>query len=227
MAIRLLALETSGLVGSIALTEDDRVLRHVTLDSARRTTQTLAPAIQQHLAELAWTPRDLHVIAVTIGPGSFTGLRIGIVTAKVLAYATGAALVGVDTLAVIAAQAPATGEERLDTVLDAQRRQLFVARWRRVPPESWAAGGATVIADQDAWRQQLTPGQLVSGPGLSCLKVPIPENVRIAASDSWLPQAPTVAKLGLSRFESGERDDPWTLTPAYIRPSAAEEKAAG
>lgn len=225
MPVRLLALETSGLVGSLALAVDDRVLTHVTLDARRRTTEALTPAIQQQLAAVGWTPRDLNVIAVTRGPGSFTGLRIGLVTAKVLAYATGAALVGIDTHAAIAEQVPADAEQ-LDTVLDAQRQQLFVARWRRDRDDRWQPTDATQIVDATRWIEQLVLGQIVSGPGLVRISAQLPSSVRVAPPESWAPTAATIATLGWRSFIAGQRDDPWTLAPTYMRPSAAEEKAA-
>ena len=75
------------------------------LDPARRSARTLAPGIRHLLADAGWTPRDVALVAVSIGPGSFTGLRLGVMTAKAFAYAVGAPVLGIGTLEVIAAHA--------------------------------------------------------------------------------------------------------------------------
>ena len=102
MAMRVLAIETVGMTGSVAVLSGDEVLVERRLDTERRSAQTLAPAIQDLLAEVGWRPADLELVAVAQGPGSFTGLRIGITTAKGLAYVLGCRLLGVNTLRAIA-----------------------------------------------------------------------------------------------------------------------------
>ena len=101
-----LALETSALAGSVALFHGDRLLVQRELDSTRRSAQTLAPALAELLAAAGLTPRDVRLVATTVGPGSFTGLRVGVTTAKTFAYAVGAEVLGLNTLEVIAAQTP-------------------------------------------------------------------------------------------------------------------------
>src|SRR6516225_1540671 len=103
---RLLIVETSGRVGQVALALGDRLLRERRLDETRRHARDLAPAVAELLNAESWTPRDVHGVVVGHGPGSYTGLRVGIMAAKVFAYATGAALIAVDTFAAIALQAP-------------------------------------------------------------------------------------------------------------------------
>jgi len=96
--MRTIALETSSSSGSIALFEADRLVAESDLGAwelgrGQRTAQSLAPALQSILRQATWKPRDVELIAVTDGPGSFTGLRAGVTTAKVFAYATGAEVV--------------------------------------------------------------------------------------------------------------------------------------
>src|SRR5205085_12703284 len=97
-----LALETSELAGSVALLNGDQVVQHVALDPTRRSAKWLAPAIDQILENAGRTPRDLQLIAVTTGPGSFTVLCVGVTTAKTFAYAVGCPVTGVNTLIAIA-----------------------------------------------------------------------------------------------------------------------------
>src|SRR5206468_351809 len=86
---RLLILETSSQAGQVALAAGERLLGVRRLDEARRHARDLAPAVRELLVEQGWRPRDLHGVVVSRGPGSYTGLRVGIMSAKALAYATG------------------------------------------------------------------------------------------------------------------------------------------
>src|SRR5437773_12166637 len=104
--MRVLALETSGTAGSVAVLDDEQLLTAVALDPAQRTARTLAPAIRDVLKHVGWAPTDVQLVAVTAGPGSFTGLRLGVTTAKTFAYAAGCEVLGVNTLEVIAGRAP-------------------------------------------------------------------------------------------------------------------------
>jgi len=89
-AVRILALETTEMAGSLAAMHDGKLLAELELDPRQRTAQSLAPGMKTLLAKVAWRPADVELVAVTIGPGSFTGLRLGITTAKTFAYALGA-----------------------------------------------------------------------------------------------------------------------------------------
>src|SRR5687768_2419931 len=102
-----LSIETSGTGGSIALVDDRACLAERSLSQAgRRHARTLVFELKQLLAEREVAPGDLGAVAVSIGPGSFTGLRVGVVCAKTLAYAVSTKLVAVDTFLAIAAQSP-------------------------------------------------------------------------------------------------------------------------
>jgi tRNA threonylcarbamoyladenosine biosynthesis protein TsaB len=226
--LHVLALETSGRVGSIALIEADgdsaRVLREVWLSPGERTARSLLPGIDALLRQYAWRPADVELIATTTGPGSFTGLRIGVVAAKTLAYATGAKLVGVHTLAAIAAGAGATAAQ-LWTVLDAQRQELFVASFDTRRPIADQATPTTEILSIDAWLARLSPGDAVAGPPLAKCRDRLPEGVAILDEAKWSPAAAFTGQLAVELFHCGATVDPLALVPNYFRKSAAEEKS--
>ena len=223
---RILAIETVGRTGSIALAENERLVVQHVLSSEQRMTQNLAPGIRDLLAANGWQPGEVELVAVAIGPGSFTGLRCGVTTAKVLAYATGADVVGIDALAALAQQAPEDCQQ-LETVLDAQRKQLFAATHGRDEDGLMQLRGATEIVDAEAWLASLKPGQVVAGPVLDKLKPRLPEGVVALPEQYWHPRAAGVAALAWRRYQAGQRDDVWQLVPDYVRPSAAEEKRSG
>lgn len=221
--MRTLALETSSSTGSIAALEGDRVVAEVNLGQVQRTAQSLAPALQSILQEAKWEPRDVQLIAVTDGPGSFTGLRAGVTSAKVFAYVTGAEVVAINTLEVIAAQSN-IASDRLWVVMDAQRQQVFVAQFAitdAAPPRPVLA---TQIVDNDAWLDCLASGDSVSGTGLASLAKRLPHEVQVIAPEAWVPQAITLGRLAFAKYQAGERADYWKLVPQYFRKSAAEEK---
>lgn len=101
--MKILAIDTACNLARVALTEDGKLCKEITVDDKRRHSVKLLPAIETLLAQCGTEPKDLDLIAVTKGPGSFTGLRIGVVTAKTMAYALHIPLVGVNTLDAIAA----------------------------------------------------------------------------------------------------------------------------
>jgi tRNA threonylcarbamoyladenosine biosynthesis protein TsaB len=234
--MRLLALETSGRLGSISLVESRNgttaVLAESDLPAGERSARTLLPAVHDALADQGWRPADIDLIAVTTGPGSFTGLRIGVVAAKTLAYALGAKLVGVHTLVAIAENASTDAgvdsppPARLWTVLDAQRQELFAASFDLTQPVIDQAQPATKIIAIDAWLERLRRGDAVAGPPLAKLASRLPDGVAAVPHDLWPPSAAATGRLGFALFQRGVAIEPLELVPHYYRRSAAEEKAA-
>ncbi len=102
--MRIISWETTGTAGSVAALIDDRVLLERYLPDEQRSAQSLAPSIDALLAEVGWRPAEVELIATAVGPGSFTGLRVGVTTAKMFAYAVNCPLIGVNTLEAIAAR---------------------------------------------------------------------------------------------------------------------------
>jgi tRNA threonylcarbamoyladenosine biosynthesis protein TsaB len=226
--VKILALETTGLSGGIAALEGDVLLNSLDLTTGQRSAQSLAPGIAELLRRVGWTVRDVELIAVTAGPGSFTGVRVGVTTAKTLAYATGAAVLGVDTLEVMAAQSP-LGEREIWSVFDAQRGEWFAAKYARQSESDSLVLRLAVphaIVGGAAWLGSLPEGSFITGQGLAKLRSPAPANVRLAEPPLWQPRAETVGRLACRKHQAGERGDLWALVPNYLRVSAAEEKLA-
>jgi tRNA threonylcarbamoyladenosine biosynthesis protein TsaB len=167
------------------------------------------------------------LVAVTIGPGSFTGLRIGVTTAKTFAYAVGAQVLGLNTLEVVASRAPAdVPGEILAVALDAQRGEVFAAGFCRGETGTWQLLAETAIVKRADWLASLPSGCLVSGPVLDQLAAEVPAGRTCIAGAFWQPTAAAVGQLAAARFRNGKGDDPMGLVPLYLRRSAAEEKAA-
>src|SRR5437016_3375486 len=131
-----LAIETSGSVGSVAVLESTRVLGEQSLALGRQHGQSLVPTIRQLLSDCGKRARDCDLVAVSIGPGSFTGLRVGVVCAKTLAYAADCRLAAVDTLHAIACNSP-PDVSTVEVLCDAHRGDLFTGRYTRNATGGW------------------------------------------------------------------------------------------
>jgi tRNA threonylcarbamoyladenosine biosynthesis protein TsaB len=221
--LRILALETSGLSGSVAACEGGKLLAERALAAGQRSAQSLAPTLRQLLIEVGWRSADVQLVAVTVGPGSFTGLRVGVTTAKTFAYAVGANILAVDTLEVIAAQAPAEAS-RVSVVLDAQRQELFAAEFGARESFGRPIFQPAQIVPREAWLDSLAADRWVSGPVLEKFAERLPAGVHPVAKELWYPRAATVGLLAGRAYDRGQRDDLWQLVPKYLRRSAAEEK---
>jgi tRNA threonylcarbamoyladenosine biosynthesis protein TsaB len=221
----ILGIETSGPHGSIAVCRDEECLAEVELEDApRRHAQTLVSQIGDTFGRLSLKIADLDAVAVSIGPGSFTGLRVGVVCAKTLAYAIGCQLVAVDTLETIAANSP-PDVVSVDVIADAQRGDLFVANYRRNANVAWDRDQAPRIVRADEWFLALTERDVVSGPGLKVSQTAGTTVWRSLPESAWTPTARKAAQIGARRTRLGLTADIATLEPFYVRRSAAEEKA--
>lgn len=166
---------------------------------------------------------QVDVVAVSVGPGSFTGLRVGVVAAKTLAYATGCKLVGINTLAAIAANTMASESHKtVYSVVDAQRGQLFVARFHA--DQRWAPTmeGDVKIVDRSELAQ-IAQGHPVVGPGLQKMEDEL-DALTTVDRRFWSCSSECIARAALPRIEADSFDDLWSLKPMYYRASSAEEK---
>ncbi len=225
VAVKILALETTEAVGTVAACDNDKLLLELKLDAKMRSARSLAPGIKRLLEEVSWQPGEVELLGATVGPGSFTGLRVGIVTAKTFAHAVGAKIIGIDTLEAIASGLPPEIDE-VSVAVDAQRGQVVAGCFHREQDGHFAVAKPAKLLDADTWLGDLPSGSWVSGPTLLKLGDRLPNGVRAVDPMYWAPGAAQVALLSQRHHKAGKRDDVWTLTPRYSRPSAAEEKWA-
>jgi tRNA threonylcarbamoyladenosine biosynthesis protein TsaB len=230
--LRILAIETSGAAGSVAALSHEgqssgNLLAELRLSPSQRGAQALAPALVELLRQAGWKPRDVQLVAVSVGPGSFTALRVGVTTAKTFAYAVSAEVLALDTLEVIAAQVDVSANQLIATAIDAQRGDVYAGGFRRLEPYKLERVQPSGIVAADKWIEGLSADTVASGPALEKLAAKLPAAIRVAPQPLWLPSAETVARLAAIKYAAGQRDDVWALVPHYLRASAAEEKAGG
>ena len=232
MNLLTLGVETSGMIGAVALRRAGETVESVSLQQAgRRHAQTLVAEVDALLRRAGVTSQQLEVVSVSIGPGSFTGLRVGVVFAKTLAYAIGCRLAAVDTFRAIAAARPADVSE-VFVVSDAQRGDLFVGRYSLGDSASgpMRLGEIAIESITNFCHrvQEITASRTdiaITGPAAATLQTALPPSVRVLAAELQLPRAEFIAALGEQQALVGELSDPWLLEPFYLRRSAAEEKA--
>lgn len=220
---KVLLLETSGRRGLVAVAEGDELLAVRPLDESRRNARDLAPAVAELLRDRGWAAADLGLVIVSQGPGSYTGLRVGVMSAKALAFATGAALVGVETFAAVAAGAPAECQD-LEVIADAQKDDVYLQRFVRQPEGGWAPAAPLAIVQFPDWLAGRSPAPWVGGPGLGKVRQRLPAGVTCLPPEACDPGAAALLALGLARYRDGGRDDPFALEPLYLRASSAEEQ---
>ena len=230
--MKTLAIDTSLAAGSVAALHDGRVAER-RLDVPGEHARLLVAAVAEAAAELGWQPHDADLIAVIRGPGSFTGLRVGVATAKALAWATGGRLVGASGFEVIAAlTARLTGrrDQSLAIGFDAGRGDAYVAT--AMPSSASVTGweiGPAAIYPVAEWIAALPSGTVVSGPALESASPALAARLDlvVAPPESWQTSAVEAGRLALLRAAVGTVDDAFTLVPEYLRPSYADERRAG
>lgn len=228
----LLAIDTSTRQASVALYDPARgLLAEQSWFSANRHTEELMPSVAGLLRLAGGTPRDLTAIAVAIGPGSFTGLRVGLAAAKGLALAQGAALVGVPTLDVTA-YPHQTLPVSVVAVAQAGRGRLYWAPYAH-GPAGWGAQGPFALSTVDEVANTIVQptvfaGELTEADRATLSRVAGQERVSFLSPALALRRAGVLAELALKRLGAGEADDPVTLSPIYLQqPDGSKTAAAG
>lgn len=213
-----LALDTATTSSAVALFRDGRVVaerrRVITTHS-----ESLLAMIDESFREAGLTPRDLDGVVCGAGPGSFTGLRIGLATAKGLCLALDKPLAMVSTLAAIAARAP---DGRVLAAIDALKGEVYAGLFDVVGGHPERAGDEAVIPPERLLAQlaDWMPGVVVGSGALKYPQLVVP-GARLLDSDPG-PHPADLARLGAARLAAGLADDLATAAPAYLRPSEAE-----
>lgn len=213
----LLALDTSTRSAGIALYDGAQVLVESVWTSYDHHTVELAPAVDQMFERAGVKFDDLTVMAVATGPGSFTGLRIGMALAKGLALARGLPLVGIATLDILAAAQPVTVPEMV-AVLQAGRGRLAAA-WYKALDHAWQRlSEAEVLTAEDLSHKIQRPtwvcGELNADDRQRLARKR--KNVVLATPAQSLRRPSYLAELAWQRWLTGQVDDPLTLTPTYL-----------
>lgn len=221
---KLLLIETSGTVGRAGLGLGGVLLAEAVLENSRKHTRDLIPQCQRLCDEQQWKPADLDAIAVSIGPGSYTGLRVGIMTAKALAYALNKPLIAVPTFDVVAWQCFHTLPylNSIQVVADGQQDRVYVQQFAKDMTTLFPL--SILVGEQ--WRASLIAGSIIAGPGLRQQQQKLPASVQLLDEPLWDPGLPSLLTLGHRHLLEKKFADSFNLEPLYLRASSAEEQWA-
>jgi tRNA threonylcarbamoyladenosine biosynthesis protein TsaB len=230
----ILAVETSGRLGSVALAQGGKLLGEQLFTGPMRHSAEVFPAILGLLQQFGKKASDIEQVYISVGPGSFTGLRIAVTIAKTMALANSVKIVAVDTLDAVAANVISfTAEraenaenelkpnERLATILDAKRGQFFIAVYDKTSGAIWEKILPDCLMTAEEFLDRFAgcgkPIALI-GEGLVYYKDKFSDPaVRLLGEKYWNPSAANVHRLGWHKAQLSDFADPLTLTPNYLR----------
>ena len=220
-----LALDSATPRASIAITRDGGSLARTDTDGERTHSETLFRAIAETLDRAKLSFSDIDLLAVGLGPGAFTALRVGLTAIKTLSYVRSLPLVGISTLDVLAYGLffrNATDSGAIVPMLDAKRGEVYTTRFEiQENGRLTRTGEYRAITHRD-FITTLTESEVLVGSGVDVLGGEIPAGVRVAPRVWWDPDAEVLSRLAVEKFEASGGDDPARVLPLYIRRSDAE-----
>lgn len=215
----LLAIDTATRKIGVALYDGVQVLHEAVWQSPFRHTVELAPAIDNALEQSNATIKDLSVVAVAIGPGSYTGLRIGAAAAKGLAFSLRIDLVAVPTFDILAASLPPDPERQMAVVLEAGRSRLAVG-WYEVENGRWQPSKPAQLFTPAEFSQTIRTPTLICGEldeDNRKLLGRKHKNVSLSSPAQNLRRPAYLAEVAWKRWQAGQIDDPKTVAPVYLQ----------
>ena len=220
LSMKILGIDTSTPIGSVGLIDGERFVAEHTLSIVKAHSSRLMPAIDQILKWADLTAHDLDACAVGIGPGSFTGIRIGVGTVKSLCYALKKPIIGVSTLEAIAYNLRYT-DKLICPILDARKDEVYGGVFR---------GGQNLVRQSDdlcvpieTLLSEIDDAAIFVGDGLQryapVIKGQFGDNVPLADPIFNVPRGASIARIGYNQLLNGKSDDYFSLTPNYVRDS--------
>ena len=232
--MKILAIETSTYAGSIAVLENERILGEYYFDIGPAHTEKLVPSIDWLLSELGMDRSDLTGVAVSLGPGSFTSLRVGISTAKGICYTLGIPLVGVSSLKVLAMNLP-FAHYNICPVIDARKGEVFASLFRSTNGEIERMLEDLVISPEELVKI-IKDSTIFVGDGALLYKDYLEDNlsgdIMFSPININFPRASNLALSEIGKFNE-DRDNKYVydqimnLAPHYLRKSEAEISKEG
>jgi tRNA threonylcarbamoyladenosine biosynthesis protein TsaB len=223
--MKVLGIETSGLVGNIAVCDVNKVVGRKSYGKNFSHGKEIISSLESLFKEVNWEPGDIDLIAVSTGPGSYTGLRVGVTCAKTLAYGLGKPVIDVPTLDVLVENVKDTSAKTICPVLDAKRKSVYACIYERSDNESRRTTDFLIITP-NSLIEILPESTLIFGDGIAPYREIFTQKDLTIVEDEKLciADAADVARLGMKRYEEGMRCEINALAPLYLRKSEAEEQ---
>ena len=222
----ILAIECTTTCGSVAIVDNSGILASHALRSKVNHSIRMLPVIEQILNETEMQVTDLAAIAVSQGPGSFTGVRIGISTAKGLAKGANIPLIGIPTLEALAQQNSSTGNSLICPMIDARRQNIFTALYKTSDSSQITEIINPCIISLEELLAQIESPTIFTGNGAIAYWDTIQQTLGDTALQADLnkiqPSATAIAALAHTRLSAGKTDSTHTLQPIYLRQTNAK-----
>jgi len=222
----ILTIETSSRTGSTVLATEDGIVASAQLIGQMRHAGELMPNVNTLLKQQGWQADSLTDVFISIGPGSFTGLRIAVTVARTLAWSIGAKIVAVPTVGVLARNALDTKPRpaNLAVILDAKRDQIYAAAFK-LNDGSYEKIIDAHLAEPKHFLERCPKPLAVLGEGIAYHQQAIDEaQVTVLDQKLWPPRAEHVYHVGMQMARAGQFTNGGELLPLYIRRPEAEEK---
>ncbi|MFA4889852.1 MAG: tRNA (adenosine(37)-N6)-threonylcarbamoyltransferase complex dimerization subunit type 1 TsaB [Candidatus Omnitrophota bacterium] len=222
--MRILAIDTSTAYFTLGIYDAGKVYEY-NLELGRKLSALLHSVIKQALEAASLSVKDIDYFACGLGPGSFTGMRIGIACAKGLSWARKKPVIGICSLDILAKNAPrAPGE--IIVAIDAKRSLIYCGIFnnksgRLIRKQSYK------LLSADSLEKIIKPGSLILGDGLSLYRekfLKAASGVKFLDKDCWYPKAHNLIELALERIKTKKLDNPFTLNPLYLYPQDCQVK---
>ena len=226
--MKILGIDTSSMAASVAVIEDNKLICEYTINTKKTHSQKLMPMIENMLGLSDLNVREIDAIAVCEGPGSFTGLRIGMATAKAIAHVNDIPVIGVNSLEALAANMNLC-DKKICSILDAQRNQVYTGRYQYEGTKLVEIKEIGIQQIDELLEELSQSGEqwILVGEAVYKYEDKIREisNIEIPAASNNVTKAGSLCSVAKVKFDEGKDIfDCYTVNPLYIRKSQAEEQ---
>ena len=220
--MKILAIDTTTKFLTLAVYDNGRIAEY-NLETGNKLSSLLVPAIKKSLEAFGLRLQDIDYFAAGIGPGSFTGIRLGLSVIKGFSFALGKPLVGIVTLDALAMNAP-SGDKRIITAIDAKRDLVYSAAYRCKKGELSRITPYALLNKRDFYRS-IKPSSIILGDILNLYRDEIKNNFSGASfldRDLWYPKAHNIITLALKKIKQGKSGNNYRISPVYLYPKECQ-----
>ena len=226
--MKILGIDTSTMAANVAVLEDDKLICEYTINTKKTHSQKLMPMIENMLNISDIEIRDINAIGICVGPGSFTGLRIGMATAKAMAHVHNIPLVGINSLEILGSNIELSNK-KICAILDAQRNQVYTCRYIFEGNKSKALEEISIKPIDDLLEELQATNEewVIVGEAVYKYKEKIEaiSNITIASPSNHITKASSLCDLAKDKLEQNiDIHNCYDINPMYIRKSQAEEQ---
>lgn len=220
--MRILAIDTTTKFLTLAIYDNGRIAEY-NLETGNKLSSLLVPTIKRALEALGLSPSDIDYFAAGIGPGSFTGIRLGLSAIKGFSFALSKPIIGVPTLDALAMNAP-SGDKRIITAIDAKRGLVYFCAYKYKNGKLTKMIPYSLLDKNDLYRN-IKPFSVILGDALNLYRDDIKSNfgeVLFLDKDTWYPKAHNIVSLALKGIQQGRYSDNFKINPIYLYPKECQ-----